>query len=97
MVDKEQLLGDDDKMEELPVANIPGLTSPQRRDSLMEEDLPGDDDVLATLLGLYFHWNSSVDLLQTLLQERITMAILCCLLLPYKFPVEVMVLMLRFK
>jgi hypothetical protein len=57
MVDKEQLLGDDDKMEELPVANIPGLTSPQRRHSLMEEDLPGDDDVLATLLGLTFHWN----------------------------------------
>lgn len=56
--DRGGLVEDNEKLDELredSVVNIPGLTSPRRRPSLMEDDLPADDDVLATLLGAFVY------------------------------------------
>lgn len=55
MVEAEQPLQFPETVEELretSVGPVPGLTSPRSRPSLAPSDIPADDDVLATLLGM---------------------------------------------
>lgn len=45
-----------EELREISVAPVPGVPSPRRRPSLAPSYIPADEDVLATLLGM---WNCS--------------------------------------